>query len=234
MPRARIQVRSSSMKRTWRKPEPRAKRTRSRAASDRMAALFCFGAAILLTPRQPPAYAYTIARRIATLLAYSRQDGGWKRSSDARCSTGIGYAATGITGDHILCYPPAPLARHAAAQPAAAGHQSQGHCARHIGVGKGAMLSYVGHLVRARRGGTWTAVPRWGMTQRRGVAGVDQRWASVCDTPEQDLLVARCAPRESSDSFAGIRQSRTICAGACGAGDAAAVSERARRCERGC
>lgn len=70
-----------------------------------------------------------------------------------------------------------------------------------------AILSYVGHPVRVWRGGRWTDVPGWGMTQRWAVPGVGRRWASVCDTPEQDLLVARYAPRESAEFFAGMELS---------------------------
>lgn len=70
-----------------------------------------------------------------------------------------------------------------------------------------AILSYVGHPVRVWRGGAWRDVPGWGMTQRWTVPGVGTRWASVCDTPEQDLLVARYAPRDSAEFFAGMELS---------------------------
>lgn len=67
-----------------------------------------------------------------------------------------------------------------------------------------AILSYVGHPVRVWRGGGWTTVPGWGMTHRWAVPGVGRRWASVCDTPEQDLLVARYRPAQSAEFFAGL------------------------------
>lgn len=70
-----------------------------------------------------------------------------------------------------------------------------------------AILSWTGHPVRVWRGGRWTMVPGWGMTHRWPVAGVGTRWASVCDTPEQDLLVARYRPRESAEFFAGLELS---------------------------
>ena len=70
-----------------------------------------------------------------------------------------------------------------------------------------AILSYVGHRVRVWRDGAWTDVPGWGMTQRWAVPGVGKRWASVCDTPEQDLLVARYAPTRSAEFFAGMELS---------------------------
>lgn len=70
-----------------------------------------------------------------------------------------------------------------------------------------AILSYVGHPVRVWRGGGWTDVPGWGMTHRCTVPGVGKRWASVCDTPEQDLLVARYHPTQSAEFFAGMELS---------------------------
>lgn len=70
-----------------------------------------------------------------------------------------------------------------------------------------AILSYVGQPVRVWRGGRWTAVPGWGMTHRWAVPGVGKRWASACDTPEQDLLVARYHPTQSAEFFAGMELS---------------------------
>jgi saccharopine dehydrogenase-like NADP-dependent oxidoreductase len=67
-----------------------------------------------------------------------------------------------------------------------------------------AILSYVGKPVRVLREGAWTEVPGWGLTQREDIPGIDKRWASVCDTPEQDLLVERYAPREGAEFFAGL------------------------------
>ncbi|HEV2599104.1 saccharopine dehydrogenase NADP-binding domain-containing protein [Sphingopyxis sp.] len=70
-----------------------------------------------------------------------------------------------------------------------------------------AILSYVGHPVRVWRGGRWTDVPGWGMLHRWRVPGVGARWASVCDTPEQDLLVRRYHPHDSAEFFAGMELS---------------------------
>ena len=70
-----------------------------------------------------------------------------------------------------------------------------------------AILSYVGHPVRVWRAGGWNEVPGWGMTHRWTVAGVGRRWASVCDTPEQDLLVARYRPTQGAEFFAGMELS---------------------------
>lgn len=70
-----------------------------------------------------------------------------------------------------------------------------------------AILTYVGHPVRVWRGERWIDVSGWGMLHRWSVAGVGKRWASVCDTPEQDLLVARYRPTQSAEFFAGMELS---------------------------
>lgn len=67
-----------------------------------------------------------------------------------------------------------------------------------------AILSYVGKPVRVFRDGEWQDVPGWGMTHREHIPGECARWASVCDTPEQDLLVARYRPTRSAEFFAGL------------------------------
>lgn len=67
-----------------------------------------------------------------------------------------------------------------------------------------AILSYVGHPVRVWRGGAWEDVRGWGQTHCRAIPGVGKRWASVCDTPDQDLLVARYRPSQSAEFFAGM------------------------------
>ncbi len=67
-----------------------------------------------------------------------------------------------------------------------------------------AILSYVGKPMRVFRQGEWQDVPGWGMTHRNAIPGTGKRWASVCDTPEQDLLVARYHPRRSAEFFAGM------------------------------
>ena len=67
-----------------------------------------------------------------------------------------------------------------------------------------AILSYVGKPVRVFREGAWQDVPGWGMTHRTAVDQIGSRWASVCDTPEQDLLVQRYRPRRSAEFFAGL------------------------------
>ena len=67
-----------------------------------------------------------------------------------------------------------------------------------------AILSYVGRPVRVFREGAWQEVPGWGMTHREDIPAIGRRWASVCDTPEQDLLVQRYRPRRSAEFFAGL------------------------------
>ena len=67
-----------------------------------------------------------------------------------------------------------------------------------------AILSYVGKPVRVFREGEWQQVPGWGGLHREDIPRIGRRWASVCDTPEQDLLVARYRPRRSAEFFAGL------------------------------
>lgn len=70
-----------------------------------------------------------------------------------------------------------------------------------------AILSYAGRPVRVFRDGSWQEVPGWGQTQRWHVRGVGPRWASVCDTPDQDLLVERYVPARAAEFFAGVELS---------------------------
>ncbi|MEQ1509841.1 MAG: saccharopine dehydrogenase NADP-binding domain-containing protein, partial [Sphingopyxis sp.] len=67
-----------------------------------------------------------------------------------------------------------------------------------------AILSYVGKPVSVWREGRWQDVPGWGMTHRWRLSDGTRRWASVCDTPDQDLLVARYNPTRSAEFFAGL------------------------------
>ncbi|MEM9312280.1 MAG: saccharopine dehydrogenase NADP-binding domain-containing protein [Pseudomonadota bacterium] len=69
------------------------------------------------------------------------------------------------------------------------------------------ILSYVGRPVEVFRDGRWRAEKGWGRTHRETLPGLGKRWASVCDTPEQDLLVARYAPRRSAEFYAGLELS---------------------------
>ncbi len=70
-----------------------------------------------------------------------------------------------------------------------------------------AILSYVGKPVRVFIDGAWREAPGWGMLHREDIHGVGSRWASLCDTPEQDLLVKRYQPRLSAEFYAGMELS---------------------------
>jgi putative NADH-flavin reductase len=69
------------------------------------------------------------------------------------------------------------------------------------------ILSYVGKPVRVFKDASWQSIPGWGLCHRMHVPFVGTRWASVCDTPEQDLLVARYKPTTSAEFFAGLELS---------------------------
>jgi hypothetical protein len=69
------------------------------------------------------------------------------------------------------------------------------------------ILSYVGKPVRVFRQGQWQDVYGWGLTHRAHVPFVGKRWASVCDTPDQDLLVSRYKPTKAAEFFAGLELS---------------------------
>lgn len=69
-----------------------------------------------------------------------------------------------------------------------------------------AILSYAGRPVRVFRDGKWASAHGWGDLHLKRLP-VGQRWASVCDTPEQDMLVRRYAPRRSAEFFAGLELS---------------------------
>ncbi|QJQ32271.1 saccharopine dehydrogenase [Sphingomonas lacunae] len=67
-----------------------------------------------------------------------------------------------------------------------------------------AILSWAGKPMRGWRDGRWQALPGWGETQRWTMPDGTRRWASLCDTPDQDLLVSHYAPRRTADFFAGL------------------------------
>lgn len=69
------------------------------------------------------------------------------------------------------------------------------------------ILSYVGKPVRVFRNGRWQNIPGWGLLHKMPVPFVGRRWASVCDTPDQDLLVARYQPTQAAEFFAGLEVS---------------------------
>lgn len=67
-----------------------------------------------------------------------------------------------------------------------------------------AILSYVGRPVRVFSAGEWRDVPGWALQGRAGCGPAGKRWASVCDTPEQELLVRRYRPTRSAEFVAGL------------------------------
>ena len=70
-----------------------------------------------------------------------------------------------------------------------------------------AILSYTGKPVRVFRDGEWRQDWGWGRLHRVDGGPAGRRWASTCDTPEQDLLVARYAPTRGAEFFAGLELS---------------------------
>jgi hypothetical protein len=67
-----------------------------------------------------------------------------------------------------------------------------------------AILSYVGKPVRVFSNGQWQNRPGWSLHGRMDCGPAGKRWASVCDTPEPELLVRRYQPTRSADFVAGI------------------------------
>lgn len=70
-----------------------------------------------------------------------------------------------------------------------------------------AILSYVGRPVRLFLDGRWQDRPGWGLLHRAAIPGVGHRWASLCDTPDLDLLVSRYRPTRSAEFYAGMELS---------------------------
>lgn len=70
-----------------------------------------------------------------------------------------------------------------------------------------AILSYAGKPVRTFRGGKWGEDRGWGRLHKVDAGPAGRRWASVCDTPEQELLVERYRPSTSAQFFAGMELS---------------------------
>lgn len=67
-----------------------------------------------------------------------------------------------------------------------------------------AILSYVGKPVGLFHDGEWGERPGWALDGRVDCGPAGKRWASVCDTPEQDLLVRRYRPTRSAQFVAGL------------------------------
>lgn len=70
-----------------------------------------------------------------------------------------------------------------------------------------AILSYAGQPVKVFRDGAWCWDMGWGRLHRVDAGPAGKRWASVCDTPEQDMLIERYRPTRSAEFFAGMELS---------------------------
>lgn len=70
-----------------------------------------------------------------------------------------------------------------------------------------AILSYAGKPVSLFSGGAWRLDHGWGRLHRVDAGPAGRRWASVCDTPEQLLLVRRYRPTRDAEFFAGMELS---------------------------
>lgn len=70
-----------------------------------------------------------------------------------------------------------------------------------------AILTYVGQPLRIFRQGAWRMSYGWGDTRRVTLPHVGRRWASLCDTPDLDQLVARHNPRVEASFYASLELS---------------------------
>jgi hypothetical protein len=69
------------------------------------------------------------------------------------------------------------------------------------------ILSYAGKPLTVWTDGAWRRQWGWGGLKRVDAGPAGKRWASVCDTPEQTLLVERYRPRRSAVFHAGMELS---------------------------
>lgn len=67
-----------------------------------------------------------------------------------------------------------------------------------------AILSYVGRPVRVFTGGDWTLRPGWSGPRRVYIPRLGRRWASLCDTPDLDMLPQRFGVRRDGVFLAGL------------------------------
>ncbi len=67
-----------------------------------------------------------------------------------------------------------------------------------------AILSYVGRPVRLFTGGRWTQALGWSGVRRLDFPGLGPRLASLCETPDLDILPARFAVRREARFMAGL------------------------------
>ncbi len=67
-----------------------------------------------------------------------------------------------------------------------------------------AILSYVGRPVRVFRQGGWELAAGWSGLCRLDMPGLGRRWASICETPDLDLLPQRFPIARSALFLAGL------------------------------
>ena len=67
-----------------------------------------------------------------------------------------------------------------------------------------AILSYVGRPVRVFRGGQWEQAAGWSGLRRLYMPGLGARWASICETPDLDLLPQRFSIGREALFMAGL------------------------------
>ncbi|RZJ05850.1 MAG: SDR family NAD(P)-dependent oxidoreductase [Brevundimonas sp.] len=67
-----------------------------------------------------------------------------------------------------------------------------------------AILSWIGRPVRVFLGGRWTERAGWSGLYRRDFGEAGQRWVSLCETPDLDLLPQRFRPRDGALFLAGL------------------------------
>ncbi|HEY2660899.1 MAG TPA: saccharopine dehydrogenase [Caulobacteraceae bacterium] len=67
-----------------------------------------------------------------------------------------------------------------------------------------AILSYVGRPIGVFRGGGWRRAPGWSGLRQVYMPGLGARWASICETPDLDLLPQRFKIREEALFLAGL------------------------------
>ncbi|WP_233382582.1 DUF4166 domain-containing protein [Methylobacterium sp. C25] len=70
-----------------------------------------------------------------------------------------------------------------------------------------AILSYAGQPIRVFRDGAWEHRAGWGLLVRLGVPGLGHRWASLCETPDLDIMPARWPEARSVVFRAGLELS---------------------------
>jgi saccharopine dehydrogenase-like NADP-dependent oxidoreductase len=68
-----------------------------------------------------------------------------------------------------------------------------------------ATLSWLGRPIRIFEGGGWRIRHGWSDLNRREFGPGGRRLVSLCETPDLDLFVARCRPRESAVFRAGLQ-----------------------------